>query len=77
MKHEQSITLSKERRDTMILEIKNYYSNERDEVIGELAAGMLLDFFMDRLAPEAYNQGVYDSHKYIAEAAEDLLSILK
>lgn len=61
----------------MISEIKNYYSNERDEVIGELAAGMLLDFFMDRLAPEIYNQGVYDSHKYIAEAAEDLLSILK
>lgn len=61
----------------MISEIKNYYSNERDEVIGELAAGMLLDFFMDRLAPEIYNQGVYDSHKSIAEAAEDLLSILK
>jgi uncharacterized protein (DUF2164 family) len=77
MKHEQPITLSKERRNTMISEIKNYYSNERDEVIGELAAGMLLDFFMDRLAPEIYNQGVYDSHKYMAEAAEDLLSILK
>ncbi|HWQ64480.1 MAG TPA: DUF2164 domain-containing protein [Methanospirillum sp.] len=77
MKHEQPITLSKERRNTMISEIKNYYATERDEVIGELAAGMLLDFFMDRLAPEIYNQGVYDSHKYIAEAAEDLLSILK
>jgi len=58
MKHEQPIPLSKERRNTMISEIKNYYSNERDEVIGELAAGMLLDFFMDRLAPEIYNQGV-------------------
>ncbi|WP_319579012.1 DUF2164 domain-containing protein [uncultured Methanospirillum sp.] len=77
MKHKQTITLSKERRDVMISEIKNYYSTERDEVIGELAAGMILDFFMDKLAPEVYNQGVYDSHKYIAEAAEDLLSILK
>ena len=77
MKHEQTISLSKERRDVMISEIKNYYSTERDEVIGELAAGMLLDFFMERLAPEVYNQGVNDSHKYIAEAAEDLLSILK
>nr|WP_319539610.1 DUF2164 domain-containing protein [uncultured Methanospirillum sp.] len=77
MKHNETITLSKERRDVMISEIKNYYSTERDEVIGELAAGMILDFFMDKLAPEVYNQGVYDSHKYIAEAAEDLLSILK
>ena len=77
MKHEQTIPLSKERRDAMISEIKNYYSVERDEVIGELAAGMLLDFFMERLAPEIYNQGVYDSHKYIAEASEDLLSIPK
>jgi uncharacterized protein (DUF2164 family) len=77
MKFENPIELTKERRDYLIGEIKNYYSTEREEIIGDLAAGLILDFFMDKLAPEIYNQGVYDAHKYIAEAAEDLLTILK
>ncbi len=77
MKYENPIELTKERQDYMISEIKNYYSKEREEIIGELAAGLILDFVMKKLAPEFYNQGVYDSHKYMAEAAEDLLAIIK
>jgi uncharacterized protein (DUF2164 family) len=77
MKYENPIVLTKERRDYMVSEIKDYYSKEREEIIGDLAAGFILDFIMEKIAPEFYNQGVYDSHKYMAEAAEDLLAILK
>jgi len=42
-----------------------------------LGSGLLLDFIIEKLAPEFYNQGVYDSHKYMTESAEDQLSILK
>jgi len=77
MRLEHPIELTKERRAEMVSEIKNYHSNEREEIIGDLAAGLLLDFIIDKLAPEFYNQGVYDSHKYMTEAAEDLLAILK
>ena len=77
MKYENPVILTNERREFMISEIKDYYSREREEVIGDLAAGLLLDFVMEKLAPEIYNQGVYDSHKYMTEAAEDLLAILK
>ncbi len=77
MKYQNPIELSQERRETMISEIKNYFSQEREEVIGDLAAGFLLDFILEKLAPEIYNQGVYDSYKYLEEAAEDLLAILK
>lgn len=77
MKFETSIELTKERRDSIISEIKTYFSKEREEIIGDLAAGLILDFIMEKIAPEFYNQGVYDSHKYIQESAEDLLSILK
>ena len=59
----------------MVSEIKNYFLKEREEETGDLAAGMFLDFILVRLAPEFYNQGVVDSHKYIQEATEDLLSI--
>ena len=40
-------------------------------------AYMGFDILSKELAPEMYNQGVYDSHRYMAEAAEDLLSIQK
>jgi len=77
MKNENGIKLSKERRDEMIVEIQNYFSKERDEEIGILCAGMVLDFIVEKLAPDFYNQGVYDVHQYMKDAAEDLLAIQK
>ena len=69
------IKLSKEKRQYMISSIKTYFMKERDENLGDLAAGIILDFFIDKLAPEFYNQGVYDSYKYMTDRSEDLLSI--
>jgi len=77
VKRKPNITLTKERREDMISAIKDYFSSEREEDLGDLAAGMILDFFMEKLAPEMYNQGVYDAHRYMAEAAEDLLALQK
>jgi uncharacterized protein (DUF2164 family) len=77
MRNENTLKVTKERRDEMISQIKNYFLKERDEEIGDLAAGLILDFILEKLAPEFYNQGVYDSHQYIKDAAEDLLSIQK
>ncbi len=77
MRKENRITLTKEQRDEMIPEIKNFFLQERDEEIGELAAGLVLDFFLEKMAPEFYNQGVSDSHQYMRDSAEDLLSLRK
>jgi len=77
MKHTPLIELTKDRRALMISDIKAFFETEREETIGDLASGLLLDFIIEKFAPEFYNQGVYDSHKYISESAEDLLSILK
>jgi uncharacterized protein (DUF2164 family) len=77
MKNENSINLTKERRDDMISDIKYYFLKEREEEIGDLAAGLILDFILEKIAPEFYNQGVFDSHRYMGDAIEDLLSIQK
>ena len=42
-----------------------------------MAVGLMLDFIREKRAPEFYNQGVYDSHRYREDAMEDLLSIQK
>ncbi|MDD3136765.1 MAG: DUF2164 domain-containing protein, partial [Methanoregula sp.] len=65
MKNKNSVKVTKERRDDMVSEIKNYFLKEREEEIGDLAAGMILDFILEKIAPEFYNQGVYDSHTYM------------
>lgn len=78
-KNEQAnkIDLNKEAKQEMILAIKTYFLNERDEDLGDMAAGFILDFVLEKLAPHIYNQGVYDSYKYMGERTEDLLGILK
>jgi uncharacterized protein (DUF2164 family) len=71
------IKLSREKRAEMIALIKGYFENEREEEIGDLASGMMLDFFIEELATEFYNQGVWDSHIYMNDRVEDLLGIQK
>jgi uncharacterized protein (DUF2164 family) len=77
MKKENGIKITKERRDEMVTQIKKYFSKEREEEMGDLAAGLILDFIAEKLAPEFYNQGIDDAHRYMQDAAEDLLSIRK
>ena len=75
MKKIERIQVPEETRKAMLEEIKNYFLNERDEEMGDLAAGLLLDLITEKLAPEYYNQGVYDSCNYMKDRVEDLLTI--
>ena len=61
----------------MIAAIKEYFLNEREEDLGDLAAALILDFFIEKLAPEIYNQGVQDSYIYMTEKVQDLFEIQK
>jgi uncharacterized protein (DUF2164 family) len=77
MKKEKTINVTKEQRDEMITAIKHYFLKNREEEIGDLQAGLALDFILEELAPEFYNQGVSDSYMYMKDMIEDLLSIRK
>lgn len=77
MKNKNKITLTKEQRADMISSIKEHFYTDRGEELGDLASSNILDFFIDKLALEFYNQGVYDSYKYMNRSIDDLLSIQK
>jgi uncharacterized protein (DUF2164 family) len=47
-RNENSIILTNERRGDMVSEIKNYFLKEREEKTGDLAAGMFLDFILEK-----------------------------
>lgn len=73
----QKFALSKEQKEDMIGSIKSYFERERDEEIGDLAARLLLEFFMEELAPVFYNLAVEDSHAFMTEKLDDLFEIQK
>lgn len=77
MRDKDKIKLTKEKKDEMISTIKNYFLNEREEELSDLASMLILEFIIEKLAPEFYNQGVNDSYKYMNNSIEDLLSIQK
>jgi uncharacterized protein (DUF2164 family) len=76
MQKNSKLQLTREKREDMVSALKYYFDKERDEELGDLAAGMLLDFIIKELAPEFYNQGVLDSNKYLNDRVEELLSIM-
>lgn len=69
--------ISKEKKADLLNEIKTFFYQERDEEIGDLAATIILDFFIEKLAVEFYNEGINDSYRYMQDRIEDLLGIQK
>ena len=69
--------LTKEKEEKMIEALQKYFEMERNEELGDLASRMMLDFIVEELADEFYNQGVYDSYMFMSDRCEDLLSIEK
>jgi uncharacterized protein (DUF2164 family) len=69
------IVIGAENRKAMIDLIKTFFLKEREEELGDLAASIFLDFFAKELAPEFYNQGVFDSYQYLNDKLEDVLGL--
>jgi uncharacterized protein (DUF2164 family) len=76
-KEKNPYNLSKEKKEHMVSEIKTYFFKERNEEIGDLASALLLEFFIEKLAPEFFNQGVAESHKYMSKQLDDVFSLQK
>ncbi|WP_373893454.1 DUF2164 domain-containing protein [Virgibacillus natechei] len=69
--------LTKQEKDEMVGSIQGYFEKERDEQIGDLAAMLVLEFFMEEIAPVLYNKGVEDSHAFMTEKLDDIFEIQK
>ncbi len=69
------IKLSSERKEAMTSKIVEYFWEERDEELGELASQLILDFFIEELGSHIYNQGVEDAYTYTRDKLEDLFAL--
>jgi len=60
-----TIEISKEMRNQMVASLQRYIDTELDERFGNLAAGSLLSFFLEEIAPVVYNQAVNEVQERI------------
>jgi uncharacterized protein (DUF2164 family) len=67
-----AIELSKQNRTTAIGSIQRYFEENLPEPIGELPAGLLLNFFLEEIGPAIYNQAITDAQARIQQRVADL-----
>ena len=68
----REIKLSKDRRDKLVSEIREYLATNHDEEVGDLKASLLLDFFLERLGAPVYNQAIRHAQAFLQERLVDL-----
>ncbi len=66
------ITLPDDAHKHAVASIKRYFLEELDQDIGELKAGMVLDFFLKEIAPTVYNGAIGDAQAYVRDRLLDL-----
>ena len=67
-----TMELSKEKRVEAIASVKKYFEEEIREPLGDLRAGLLLDFFIEEIGPAIYNQAIGDAQTRLAARVADL-----
>ena len=53
-----TIELSKEARKEAVASIERYFQENMEERIGNIAAGALLNFFLEEIGPAVFNKAV-------------------
>ena len=66
------IELSKPQREQAIASIQRYMEENFGEPIGNLAAGNLLNYFLEEVAPVVYNQAISDAQSRLTQRIADL-----
>ncbi|MEM1056710.1 MAG: DUF2164 domain-containing protein [Bacteroidota bacterium] len=67
-----SVRLSGEAKKRIATQIKVYLRDEWNEEIGDLRAGLFVDFLLETVGPPVYNQGIRDAQRHLARVVADL-----
>ena len=76
MRARKQIALPEDARQQAVAALQEYVRDNLDDEIGDLKAGLLLDFILSELGPSVYNQGPADARAFFEERSNDLAAIL-
>jgi uncharacterized protein (DUF2164 family) len=71
------LKLNPQQRQDVLDQIKNYFSEEFDQEIGDLQAELFLEFIDSQLGKHFYNQGVHDTIREVQEMSSNLILLAK
>jgi uncharacterized protein (DUF2164 family) len=66
------LELTKPQRTAAITSIQRYFQENRPDTIGDLPAGLLLNFILEEIGPVIYNQAVADAQSRLTQRVADL-----
>jgi len=67
-----AIKLKQETEERLIASIQRYFDANMEEGIGDLKAGLLLDFCLKELGPCIYNQAIADAQSAMQDKLAEL-----
>jgi len=66
------IEISQQARADAVASLQRYFEENLPEPIGELPAGLLLDFVIEEIGPVIYNRAIADAQARMATRVSDL-----
>ena len=67
-----AIQISPETRKRLIASLKRYAAEHLGEEMGDLKAGLFLDFCLKEVGPPIYNKAIADAQAYFTDRVADL-----
>lgn len=64
--------LDARKRKDAVASIRQYFDVNLAEPIGEMPAGLLLDFFVEEIGPVIYNKAIADAQSRMLQRVDDL-----
>jgi len=68
----RTIEISKQARMDAIASMQRYFEENMTEPIGEMPAGLLLNFFIEEIGPAIYNGAIRDAQSQMQQRVGDL-----
>ena len=67
-----AVKLDDERRAVLVSRLQDFYLQEFDEDLSAFRAEQVLDFFLNALGPQVYNQVVQDARGFMLRVLDDI-----
>lgn len=69
------IKLDPETQEYLLGSIRQFFAEGLEQDIGDLKAGLVLDFFTREIGPSVYNQAIADAQESLERAVSDLSGV--
>ena len=67
-----AIELDDARRERLTASLRGFFREEFDEELSAFRSEQILDFFLQALGPQVYNQAVQDARGFMQRSLDDL-----